>query len=323
MSILGTGFNPTTKSSFTSLTDLPSGVVAGRATKTSGTDGHSIACSTYGQKYGKKYLEFVSRDHGATGQKIVGMALATTTTNTYYPGNASLGVGYGFRQNDGYKVNASTFTAYGSAWNSASPTVIGMAVDFDNLKIWFSVNNVWQASGDPVAGTGQAFTITTPSTGFYYPSATCYSTTNPSVIDIVMNVADLTYTPPTGFEAWENNIDSSGVDAIINDSIEYATTTLIGISPINPIPMPFPTVLPEGSLRVAADNPAQVILGNAPVSRIIDIFDTETNVHVARTVSSAIDGTYSFGQLPNREYFVICRGINGENDTIHTRVAPV
>ena len=89
------------------------------------------------------------------------------------------------------------------------------------------------------------------------------------------------------------------------------------------IHFPFIATVPPGDKRIAADNPSRVILGNAPVSRIIDIFDTATNIHIARTTSSAIDGTYSFGQLPAREYFVICRGINGENDTIHTRVAPV
>jgi hypothetical protein len=107
-------------------------------------------------------------------------------------------------------------------------------------------------------------------------------------------------------------------DILVGEGVPLVT---INIVPIYQFPL-FNTV-PPGDKRIAADNPARVILGSAPVSRIIDIFDKETNVHVARTTSSAIDGTYSFGQLPNREYFVICRGINGENDTIHTRVAPV
>jgi len=36
--------------------------------------------------------------------------------------------------------------------------VIGVALDMDNGKIWFSKNGVFQASGDPVAGTNAAFT---------------------------------------------------------------------------------------------------------------------------------------------------------------------
>lgn len=327
MSMSAIGFSPTTKSSNVSLTDLPSGTVSARATKIGGSDNHSIACSTYGQKYGKKYFEFISRDHGATGQKIVGITATTSTSDSYYPGNSSLGVGYGFRQNDGNKVNASTFTAYGSNWNTASPTIIGVAVDFDNLKIWFSINDVWQNSGDPVAGTGQAFTITSPGTGFYYPAGTCYSTTNPSVLDIAMKTSDLTYAPPTGFEAWEVTPNATEVEAIDQDLLSYNTTSLIGYSPIVAQSIPFPIVLPSGTLRIAGDSPnGLVLVASAPASRVVDLFDRETGTLVGRTTSSG-SGTFSFENLSARTegYDVVIRGnINvGERDVIFPGVHPV
>ena len=42
----------------------------------------------------------------------------------------------------------------------------------DNNKIYFSINGVWQESGDPTSGatgTGSAFTIIDPPSGFYFP----------------------------------------------------------------------------------------------------------------------------------------------------------
>jgi hypothetical protein len=104
----------------------------------------------------------------------------------------------------------------------------------------------------------------------------------------------------------------------ISEGVNVITTNIIPICPFSII-----NSIPPGNKRIAADNPSKVVLGNAPVSRVIDLFDKETNVHVARTISSPIDGTYSFEGLPDREYFVICRGINGENDSIHTRIRPV
>ena len=50
------------------------------------------------------------------------------------------------------------------SWNTfTTGDIIGVAVDLDNLKIYFSKNGTWENSGDPTSGasgTGAAFTIT-------------------------------------------------------------------------------------------------------------------------------------------------------------------
>ena len=72
----------------------------------------------------------------------------------------------------------------GNKWNNGSQTsyadnyttndIIGVAMDLDNNKIYFSKNGTWQNSGDPesgATGTGSAFTITASSStpdGVYY-----------------------------------------------------------------------------------------------------------------------------------------------------------
>ena len=68
------------------------------------------------------------------------------------------------------KRNNNTTSAYsGVAWNSGD--IIGIAVDLDNNYIYFSRNGSWINSGDPTSGssgTNSAFSLGTPSTGFYY-----------------------------------------------------------------------------------------------------------------------------------------------------------
>lgn len=84
------------------------------------------------------------------------------------------------------------------------------------------------------------------------------------------------------------------------------------------------TVISSGALRIGGDAPNGLVLhGVAPVSRTIDLFDTDTNAHVARTTSSPLDGTYEFPNLSDRNYFVICRGLPGERDQIYNNVSPV
>jgi hypothetical protein len=57
---------------------------------------------------------------------------------------------------NGQKYNDGSASAYGTTFTTND--VIGVAVDLDNGKIWWSKNGTWQASGDPEAGTNAAFT---------------------------------------------------------------------------------------------------------------------------------------------------------------------
>ena len=48
--------------------------------------------------------------------------------------------------------------------------IVGIALDLDNNKVYFSKNGTWQGSSDPSAGTG-GISITAPAsnrTGFYF-----------------------------------------------------------------------------------------------------------------------------------------------------------
>jgi hypothetical protein len=109
--------------------------------------------------------------------------------------------GWGYNGNDGKKWNNGGQTAYGESVQQGE--VLQIAVDLDVGKIWWGVDNVWQASGDPVAGTGEAFNNVV---GPVLPAASPYQTTNE--ITIAADGTWCTYSPPSGFSYWD---DSSGI----------------------------------------------------------------------------------------------------------------
>lgn len=98
---------------------------------------------------------------------------------------------------NGNKDTNTTSAAYGSTY-TANDT-IGVALDLDNGKVWFSKNGAWQASGDPAAGTNAAFTDITGSDGWTFGISgygsggdNCHAN---------FGQRPFTYTPPTGFKA--------------------------------------------------------------------------------------------------------------------------
>jgi hypothetical protein len=118
--------------------------------------------STLGMTSGKFYAEMKDIS-GSGGASIVGI------TSKLYRANATDWLGsqtedYSYYGSAGDKANNSSETSYGNSFTDGD--IIGVAVDLDNLKIYFSKNGVWQNSGDPTSGstgTGAAFTITAPS----------------------------------------------------------------------------------------------------------------------------------------------------------------
>ena len=136
---------------------------------------------TMGMSTGKWYWECkivamnatfigISGDHGQAKD-----ASGTDQSSAGITGGQADSYAYGLAA--GTKKNApatGTSTHGGLAYGDTADSndVIGMIVDLDNGKIWWSNNGVVQANGDPVAGTGEAFdTLLTNSlytTGAHY-----------------------------------------------------------------------------------------------------------------------------------------------------------
>lgn len=175
---------------------------------------------THGVSSGKWYWEATQTGTvGGSNATLIGIAeyneadfsrLAVTTKIGPAAG------GYAFENWTGNKRDPSeTSSSYGSAVTSGQ--IVGVALDLDNAKIWFSINNTWQASGDPAAGTNEAF-ASLPAVE-WCPAGSLYNATN----TYNFGQSAFAYTPPTGFKAL--NIANSP-DPTIEDPSAYFQTTL-------------------------------------------------------------------------------------------------
>tara|TARA_R100000655_G_scaffold57520_2_gene95861 strand:- start:317 stop:1606 length:1290 start_codon:yes stop_codon:yes gene_type:complete len=84
--------------------------------------------------------------------------------------------GYGLFAN-GQSYNGGTGTSYGNAVTTGD--IVGVAIDMDNRKLYFSKNGTWQNSGDPTSGasgTGAAYTVAAGKT--YFPAVRVRDGTN-------------------------------------------------------------------------------------------------------------------------------------------------
>ena len=84
--------------------------------------------------------------------------------------------GYGYFAN-GQSYNGGTGASFGNAITTGD--IVGVALDMDNLKLYFSKNGTWQNSGDPTSGstgTGAAYTVASGKT--YLPAIRVRNGTN-------------------------------------------------------------------------------------------------------------------------------------------------
>jgi len=149
-----------------------------------GSNGWRSSFSTIGANKGKWYCEakFDSGTHLIVGivdedgySRNSGNFLADSTFN--------YSNGYAYYSNDGSK-NATgkdgqaTSASYGNSF--AAGDIIGIAMDLDNGKLYFSKNGTFQDSGDPTSGstgTGSAYNITNSTTLNYFFGVSPYNAT--------------------------------------------------------------------------------------------------------------------------------------------------
>ena len=163
------------------------------------TNNYQNSYSTIAVTSGKWYAEIVVTGT-PNSANMIGVSnqiqLNYLCSNADILGTGSGGTGYGYYIHDGRKYTATTASAYGNS--IASGDIVGIALDLDNGKIWFSKNGTWQASGDPAAGTNAAFTGIASDT--WSIGSTSYSTGATS-FSHNFGQRPFTYTPPSGFVA--------------------------------------------------------------------------------------------------------------------------
>jgi len=128
----------------------------------SGTPYTGKTNATLGASTGKYYWEVKPTTDPSTTFHIcaiVGEDFDINNSTTYLNANGTEGKSYiSFKMANGNIATNFTGTRVDTSYGNAVSTndIIGVALDLDNGKIFFSINGTWQNSGDPVTGTNPA-----------------------------------------------------------------------------------------------------------------------------------------------------------------------
>ena len=105
-------------------------------------------------------------------------------------------------------------TETGSIFDSiSSGDTIGIALDMDNLRVWFSKNGTYANSGNPSTGTNPIFSGITAGETMSIAARPLNGTLN-----FNFGQRPFSYTPPTGYKAWSTN-------NLLNHSLPSIKTT--------------------------------------------------------------------------------------------------
>ena len=158
------------------------------ATYTAGTSYGSVRGVTF-RGSGKYYFEVLVN---AMNSSFIGIANSSFVFGTDFVGKTVDGFGYFPPGNVIYNNGSVICNSF------ANGDVLMFAYDVTNGNLWVGINGVWEAGGNPGAGTGAQYTATT--IGSCTP---CFSGgTNADNITLRTASGDFGYGIPSGFSAW-------------------------------------------------------------------------------------------------------------------------
>jgi hypothetical protein len=152
-----------------------------------GSSGWRSVRSTESVSSGKHYWE-IEIDDAQGGDTLVGVGTSSFSLSSYVGSDANSYGWYG----SGTKYTGASSYPYAPTYTTGD--IVGIALDLDNGKIWFSKNGSW--TGDPVAGTGEAFSGLS---GEFYAAVSLYNANK--ILTANFGTSGLTYSAPTGFTA--------------------------------------------------------------------------------------------------------------------------
>ena len=109
--------------------------------------------TTIGASSGKYYCEAKVTTLGTYAQPgICDMSVDQQNSNAaWFLGQTASSAQYGYDSNDGNLYNGGSAVSYGNSFTTGD--IIGIAMDLDNSKLYFSKNGTWQNSGVPTSGS--------------------------------------------------------------------------------------------------------------------------------------------------------------------------
>jgi hypothetical protein len=152
---------------------------------------YAMFVATMGVTSGKWYWEgtFTSATTGSVGIVNAGAGLQ------YYVGYGAKSVGY----TSTYVYNNGFGSAVASMPSYAQGDIIGVAIDMDNGKLYFSKNGTFINSGNPAAGTGNVASGLTGETVF--PAVSQLGSSDGISFTVNFGQRAFAYTAPSGYKA--------------------------------------------------------------------------------------------------------------------------
>ncbi len=147
--------------------------------------------STIGKSSGKWYWEYVYTEDGGSNWPVVGVGNLSANMSDHVGSDTN---GWGVYAPDGYKYYNDIGSSYGTSFTQGD--VIGVALNMDTGKVWFSKNGTWMNSGDPAAGTNEAFSGLT---GTIYAFIVMYQPG--SIWTAKFGATALSYVAPSGYKS--------------------------------------------------------------------------------------------------------------------------
>lgn len=201
----------------------------GNLTAGTSTASESAVRATASKSSGKWYFEV-----SITSAAIAGNGPSIGVANSSAALNNVIGIDV-----HGWSICKPHFTAHTGATIESHVTlaagqVVGVAMDLTAGKLWFAVNNTWINSGDPAAGTNQAYSSVS---GTLFPAVSVYSGSPGSVLVGNFTAASQTYTTPSGFSAYDADTGNFLTDDICKTAsadisslvLNFLTETTAGI----------------------------------------------------------------------------------------------
>jgi hypothetical protein len=164
----------------------------GNLTLSKNTTGSASAFATRGLSSGKYYWEIDLVSSAVPNQQIFGVATEDEGLESGLGGGAGDSWGY---YGTGYKRYNGNYTSWGTG--TVEGDICMTALDMDNGKVWFGKNGTWFESGDPAAGTGEAYSGLSET--MYAGTSSIAPATDVHVG--IFDPASLNYSAPSGFTA--------------------------------------------------------------------------------------------------------------------------
>jgi len=157
------------------------------------------ARATFGISSGKYYWECELDTLGQSGvnREFIGIVSPEWDLTAGSGGASFSGDSTGYAiATKGDKITGGSVSSYGSAMSAGD--IVGVALDLDNGKIWFSINGTYPASGDPAAGSNEAYSSIS---GIFSPAFCVDYGTGSSTLIANFGQRSFNTAAPTGFSA--------------------------------------------------------------------------------------------------------------------------